>query len=73
MTVTRKNVPRPVITTNQQNGIDYIFLIILLLYLFIFLATLRCKPSTDSNASGATSSVTLLHEFRDMNESGVVM
>jgi hypothetical protein len=52
MTVTRKNTARPVIVINQKNGIDYIFLIILLLYLFIFLATVQCK-ATDTGKKSA--------------------
>lgn len=41
MTIIRKNVPLPVITTGRQNGFDYILLAMLLLYLFIFLATVQ--------------------------------
>jgi|GEM_PF-2237969 hypothetical protein len=61
MIVTRKNVPRPVITINQQNGIDYIFLIILLLYLVIFLATLKRKATDAEKTSGSAEETTLLH------------
>jgi hypothetical protein len=49
---TRKNVPRPVITTNQKNGVDYVFLTILLLFLFIFLGTVMCKTKAENNRTG---------------------
>lgn len=52
MSVTRKNVPRPVISTNQRNGIDYIFLVILLLYLFIFMGTVQGKAITAGKPTG---------------------
>lgn len=54
MKVTRQNIPRPIITTSQKNRIDYVFIIILLLYLFIFPATVQCKAV---EAREATSSV----------------
>lgn len=52
MTVTRKNVSRPVITTNQQNGVDYVFLIILLLFVLIFLGTVISKTRIESKSAG---------------------
>ena len=49
MPVTRKNVPRPVITSDQKYGFDYLFLIIPILYVVFFLATVRCKAGVSVN------------------------
>lgn len=77
MIVTRKNVPRPVITINQQNGIDYIFLIILLLYLVIFLATLNRKATDAEKTSGSVQQTTLFHpnliDFLNTDRTGIAV
>lgn len=71
MTVTRKNVPPPVMTTDQKNGIDYVFLVILLLYLFVFLATLQCravqKEKTTDTSGTESSGHGSIYEYRDPN------
>lgn len=48
METIRKNAPR------QQNRVDYMFLAILLLYLFVFLGTLQCRAAKGD----ATDSIT---------------
>jgi hypothetical protein len=61
MKVLRKNIPRPVISTNQQNRFDYIFLIILLLYLFVFLGTIQSKASQARKTSIRVKVVLMEH------------
>ena len=70
MTVTRKNVPRPVITTNQQNGTDYILLLLLLLYILISIASHHYKAGTASSTIGSVHHVSdnsSMYESRDDN------
>ncbi|HET9052804.1 MAG TPA: hypothetical protein VFM90_01435 [Cyclobacteriaceae bacterium] len=56
-----KNVPRPVIATRQQNGIDYMFLAILLLYLIVFLGTLQCRAAKSDEVGSTTGVVMVGH------------
>lgn len=71
MTIARKNIPRPVITTNQQNGTDYILLLLLLLYILISIGSHHYKARIANPIGGIIYSVqhndSLMYEFRDDN------
>lgn len=71
------NIERYTRTSDQQTGIDYAFLIIILLYLSVFLGTLQCSATqANSPSENSPAEITrhiLLYDLRNRDEAWTVL